>query len=162
MQLCSLSRPKSQPRPEELRARADGKIVVKEDPAAISNGEKKPSSNKAENPVKDVVKAPPKKPEASTTVKADSKSKSPAKKPEEDRKKRALSQEKASKKAGGNDDNGTHISPPRRYGPSFVESYRHTWSRNLQICEIHATRWRGPSQRLHEFPKSGGFQTMYD
>ena len=38
----------------------------------------------------------------------------------------------------------------------------HTWSGIRQIWEIHATSQPGQAERLHEFPKSDGFQAMYD
>ena len=34
--------------------------------------------------------------------------------------------------------------------------------RILRIWEIHAASQPGQAERLHEFPKSGGYQTMYD
>ena len=37
----------------------------------------------------------------------------------------------------------------------------HTWPRVRQIWEIHATSLPGLVERLHEFPKSDGFLTMY-
>ena len=37
----------------------------------------------------------------------------------------------------------------------------HTWSGILRIWEIHATSQPGQAERLHEFPKSGGFPAMY-
>ena len=38
----------------------------------------------------------------------------------------------------------------------------HTWSGIRQIWEIHATSQPAQAERLHEFPKSDGFQAMYD
>ena len=72
-----------------------------------------------ENP----VKAPPPEAKKSDAKKSSEKTdlKSPAKKPGEDRKKRAMSQEKVGKKDAANNDNGTHISPPRRYGLGLVQ-----------------------------------------
>ena len=37
-----------------------------------------------------------------------------------------------------------------------------TWSGILQIWEIHVTSQPGQAERLHDFLKSGGYQTMYD
>ena len=38
---------------------------------------------------------------------------------------------------------------------------KHTWSGTREIWEIHATSNPGQAERLHEVPKSDGFQTMY-
>ena len=47
-------------------------------------------------------------------------------------------------------------------GPKFLQYHPHTWSGIRQIWEIHATSLPGLFERLHEFPKSDRFPTMYD